>query len=86
MSAACDVLRGQGLATPGHAAAPADGIAANRWASSWDEVRAALGATGDGVALLNSWGRSYPHIVYLTDEAGARLLAEDGEAAVVTDR
>jgi hypothetical protein len=64
------------------------GITAFRWARSWDEVRRALGipSVALGVPLLNSWGLSYPHSVRLTDEAGARLLHEDGEAAVVTDR
>lgn len=66
----------------------ADGITAYRWATSWDEVRATLNLPGtqDGVPLLNSWGRDYPHIVHLTDEAGALLLSQDGEAGVVTDR
>jgi hypothetical protein len=65
------------------------GIREFRWAKSWQEVRDVLGTpdAADGVPLLNSWGRSYPRIVRLTDEAGERLLKnEDGEAGVVTDR
>jgi hypothetical protein len=90
--AACDVLRTQGNVTwragvdqPVNAA---EGISANRWATSWDEVRQTLGLTDaiDGVPFLNSWGRDYPHICHLTDEAGARLLSEDGEFAIVTDK
>ncbi len=66
----------------------ADGISAYRWTLDWNEVRATLGLPDsvDGVPLLNSWGRDYPHIVRLPDEVGQRLLDEDGEAAVVTDR
>jgi hypothetical protein len=65
---------------------PNEGISANRWATSWDDVKRTVGATGNGVPVLNSWGTDYPRVVWLTDEAGARVLAEDGEAAVVTDR
>lgn len=57
-----------------------------RWATSWDDVRAALGVPDaePGVPFLNSWGRSFPHVTRMTDEAGARLLAEDGEMGIVT--
>lgn len=65
-----------------------NGISANRWATSWDDVRKALGipSGNDGVPLLNSWGRDYPHVVRITDEVGARMLAEDGEAGISVDR
>lgn len=95
--AGCDILR-----TTGHKRASvkypaytreynpdlAEGIAENRWATTWDQVRGALGVpdSQDGVTLLNSWGRYYPHYVRLTDEAGALLLEQDGEACLVTDR
>jgi hypothetical protein len=64
------------------------GVSAFRWATSWDEVRATLGVPDDqdGVDFLNSWGQSYPHVTRLTDEAGAYCLAQDGEAAVFTER
>ncbi|HSE43742.1 MAG TPA: hypothetical protein VLA89_00280 [Gemmatimonadales bacterium] len=70
--------------------APQDGISAYRWATSVDEVHGViqlpiadeLGA----VPLLNSWGRYYPHLVWLPDAWLERLLSEDGEAALVTDR
>lgn len=67
---------------------PEEGIAVYRWATSWDDVREVNGVSDDrdGVPLLNSWGRAYPHIVRITDEAGARVLDEYGEAAVPTDR
>lgn len=65
-----------------------EGISAYRWTTDWNEVRATLGLPDSiaGVPLLNSWGREYPHIVRIPDEVGQRLLNEDGEAAVVTDR
>lgn len=67
---------------------PTDGIAAYRWCPTWDDVRAVLQVPDDepGVPMLNSWGEDYPHEVLLLDEAGSRLLAEDGEFGVVTDR
>ncbi len=65
-----------------------DGIAVYRWATSWDDVRAALRVPDwlPGVPMLNSWGPSYPHQTLLLDGAGARLLAESGEMGVATDR
>lgn len=67
---------------------PEEGIAAFRWAQSWDMVRTALGVPDSlpGVPMLNSWGRGYPHETLLLDEAGARLLHEDGEFGMITDR
>lgn len=69
---------------------PAAGISANRWAVSVDEVLAAIAmplATQLGaVPFLNSWGRDYPHITWMPGETLARLLREDGEAAIITDR
>lgn len=67
---------------------PEEGIEAFRWAQSWDMVRVALGVPSwmPGVPMLNSWGRGYPHEVILLDEAGARLLHEDGEFGMITDR
>lgn len=63
------------------------GIAANRWATTVEEVFAALGYEGaSAVPMLNSWGQGYPHIVYLPDEAIDRLLREDGEFGIVVDR
>lgn len=66
----------------------AEGISAYRWVSDWNDLRHAIGVPDShpGVSLMNSWGRGYPHYVRITDEAGARVLAEDGEIGVVTDR
>jgi hypothetical protein len=69
---------------------PEDGISVYRWAGSVDEVHAALGdAEADrigAIPLLNSWGSRYPRRVWLPDELLERLLHEDGEAAIPTDR
>lgn len=37
-------------------------------------------------ALCNTWGFSYPFIVWLPYSAFTRLMNEDGEAGIVTDR
>lgn len=66
---------------------PAEGIAANRWATDINDVLATIGRGGEGeIPWLNNWGREYPHIVWVPTEVHARLLAEDGEYGVVTDR
>lgn len=58
-------------------------ISANRWAVTADEVLRTLGYSKMGaIPLLNSWGKNYPHIVWLPAEGVSRLLDEDGEAAV----
>lgn len=72
--------------TPWHLHAPGLGIAAYRWATTASEVFAALGATGEEVALLNSWGTAYPERVYLSGETLERLLQEEGEADIFTLR
>jgi hypothetical protein len=65
-----------------------EGIKANRWATSIDDVLATLNYTGlDFVDILNSWGsRGYPHLVRMPATVLERLRTEDGEVAVVTDR
>lgn len=69
---------------------PAAGISEYRWATSVEQVHASiqmpLAITLGAIPLLNSWGRDYPHITWMPDEVLARLLAEDGEAGLVTDR
>jgi hypothetical protein len=66
------------------------GISAYRWARSVDEVHAVLDNTRadelGAVPILNSWGPEYPHRVWLPDDVFARLIEEDGEVAVPTDR
>jgi hypothetical protein len=97
--AGCDVARELGMvrvglyedALPEHS----DGIDANRWARSVEEIAACLSPADDGkrvldrgyVTMLNSWGDSYPHHVRIPLDALDRLVfAEYGDAVVVTDR
>lgn len=64
-----------------------EGIAANRWARSVDEVLDALGTPAlDYVEVLNSWGDGYPHFVRMPATVLDRLRRENGELALVTDR
>lgn len=66
---------------------PMEGIAANRWATSAQQALDALGYTGlDYVDLLNSWGRSYPHIVRMPATVLQKLIDRNGEVGLVTDR
>nr|WP_081655670.1 hypothetical protein [Amycolatopsis vancoresmycina] len=66
------------------------GIKAFRWAKSVDDVHSVLGnARADAlgaVPILNSWGPSFPHRTYLPDAVLAKLIDEEGEIAVPTDR
>lgn len=69
---------------------PKYGIAAYRWATNADEVLSVidnpiaqmLGA----VPIFNSWGRDYPHKVWMPAETLQRLIDQDGEVGIVTDR
>ncbi|ASR37709.1 hypothetical protein BAY61_24920 [Prauserella marina] len=69
---------------------PGDGLTAFRWAADVDEVHRVLGnARGDelgAVTILNSWGEDYPERVWLPDDVLDRLIQEDGEIAIPTDR
>lgn len=64
------------------------GIAAIRWATSGEQIRTVLGwpDTHTHVAILNSWGYGYPHVVHMPIETLDRLINENGEAAIITDR
>lgn len=65
-----------------------EGIQTNRWATGVEDIVETLGLGPNAVAipLKNSWGADYPATVWLPLEVLDRLLREDGEAAVVTDR
>jgi hypothetical protein len=89
--AAMDILRTRGHVIAGKdAVLEAEGIAANRWASTVSQVMSALMSPANermgAVRILNSWGRSYPHRVWMPFETLQRLLDEDGEATLVVDR
>jgi hypothetical protein len=64
------------------------GVLRNRWARTVDEIVACLAAPKlydiGGVPILNSWGRHYPHIVYMPLETLQRMLNEHGEATLWT--
>jgi len=67
-----------------------EGIMVYRWARTVDEVHAILKSPANdragAVRILNSWGRDYPHRVWMPDETLQRLIDEDGEVALITDR
>jgi hypothetical protein len=91
VNAGLSVAKEQGLRRQqSGAVAPGDGISAYRWATTVAEVHAAirlpLADELEAVPLINSWGSYYPHLVWLPDTWLERLLLEDGEAAVTTDR
>lgn len=66
---------------------PEAGISATRWARNDIEVFEALGKPDAQYAIwLNSWGTDYPWRVKVPRSVIARLLAEDGEFGIVTDR
>jgi hypothetical protein len=69
---------------------PLDGIKAIRWATTLDEVLAALGRPGaQAIPFENSWGTAYPSaetsVVWMPISTFAQLLAEGGEAGVYTE-
>jgi hypothetical protein len=72
----------------GAAVRPEEGIAAYRWITDWNDARRVT-RTPDwmpGLIYLQSWGTSHPHRTIMPDETGERLLREQGELGVVTDR
>jgi hypothetical protein len=77
------VVRGAKVSEP----TLAEGIAANRWATNIDDWLVALGRPGaDEAPFLNSWGRDYPHAVWMPTTVIERLMREDGEFPIITDR
>jgi hypothetical protein len=64
-----------------------DGISAIRWATSTDEVLAALARPNAlAIPFENSWGLEYPQVVWMPVATFDRLLSESGEAGVYTER
>lgn len=63
------------------------GVSAYRWATSVDQVLAALARpNAAAVPVVNSWGDDYPAVVWLPVATLARLLHEEGEAGIATER
>jgi hypothetical protein len=73
-----------------YTADPGDGLARFRWARSVDDVHRVLGNDRadelGAVPFLNSWGRGYPQRTWMPDDVLDRLMDEQGEVAVPTDR
>jgi hypothetical protein len=73
-----------------HRAGTLDGVAVYRWAESAEDVldviAMPLARRLGAVPLLNSWGRDYPHIVWMPCEVLERLRADEGEIGIITDR
>lgn len=94
LRAAMDVLRtaGHKLVRSGREYEPSaqEGISANRWARNVDETLATLNNAFykkmGAVPILNSWGTAYPHKVWMPLETLERLIQEDGEVALISDR
>jgi hypothetical protein len=64
-----------------------EGISAYRWIRSIDDLLEVLGYKGlDYADVINSWGRSYPHLVRFPAEVLDFLWQRDGEIGVVVDR
>lgn len=92
--AGLNVLKNDGhrVSRAGVSASPAmeEGISAYRWLNDANDVIRLLGhdyGTKHGaVPWSNSWGRSYPRVVWVPGETAQRLIDEDGEVAVATDR
>jgi hypothetical protein len=69
---------------------PGQGIQHFRWAQSVEEVHSVLGNERadelGAVPFLNSWGRDYPQRTWMPDDVLERLMEEQGEVAIPTDR
>lgn len=67
-----------------------EGISANSWATNIDDVFSVLQNDAykklEAIPFFNSWGRSYPHIVWVPCETWLRLMNEYGEFTMITDR
>ncbi len=92
--AALDVLKARGhRRVRGGRTSPealGEGISAFRWAKNVSDVLLALKnpafEAAEAVPILNSWGKGYPHVVWLPLATLERLIREDGEVGLVTDR
>ena len=77
-------------AREGYEPATDNGLQRFRWAQSVDEVHKVLANERadelGAVPILNSWGRGYPHRTWMPDDVLDRLMSEEGEVAIPTDR
>lgn len=69
---------------------PGDGIAAYRWATDVNDVLTTLNSPLanrlNAIPFVNSWGTDYPHVVWMPASVFERLLTEDGEIGIITDK
>lgn len=67
---------------------PEEGIGTYRWITNWADARRVTGTPDwmGGIVYLQSWGKTHPWRTVMPDETGERLLREQGELAVVTDK
>lgn len=67
-----------------------EGISANRWATNIDDLFSVLQNDTykklSAIPFLNSWGRDYPHVVWMPCETWDRLMREEGEFTMISDK
>lgn len=67
-----------------------DGITENRWALNIDDCFKVLQNDEykklGALPILNSWGADYPKLVWMPCETHARLMSEQGEYTMITDK
>jgi hypothetical protein len=68
----------------------AEGISENRWALKIDDLFSVLQNEAykkrGAIPFLNSWGLSYPHVTWMPCETWDRLMQEQGEFTMITDK
>lgn len=88
--AAMDILRTIGHKPKRGAIGPAEGISANRWATNIDDLFSVLQNDTykklGAIPFFNSWGADYPRKVWVSCEIWDRLMKEDGEFTMITDK
>lgn len=66
---------------------PKLGVVATRWITTVDEALTALARpSAQAIPFQNNWGNSYPDVVWCPVATFDRLLKEEGECAIFTDR
>ncbi len=67
-----------------------EGIEANVWATYVNDLFSVLQnklyEKKGAIPFHNSWGEAYPKLVWMPCEVWQRLLTEDGEATMISDR
>lgn len=67
-----------------------EGLSVYRWANTTDQVMQVIKSPASeamgAVRILNSWGKDYPERVWMPLATLQRLISEDGEVVLATDR